>query len=120
MTDVTVPFDGITALKEVSMTLAPGEVPGLIGPNGAGKTTLFEVISGLRTPQHGLVELDGTDITRWSPVRRSHPGLRWTFRVVQMFGWLLMLDHVVAALDSESGGRGFLADLVAFPDAAQT
>jgi branched-chain amino acid transport system ATP-binding protein len=115
ITNVTVRFGGITALKGVSMTLAPGEVLGLIGPNGAGKTTLFDVVSGLRTPQEGLIELNGTDITRWSPMRRSQAGMARTFQVVQMFGWLSVLDNVVAALDSEGGGGGFLADLVAFP-----
>lgn len=113
--DVTVRFGGISALAEVSMTLAPGEVLGLIGPNGAGKTTLFDVISGHRTPQYGTVSLNGTNITRWGPIRRSRQGIRRTFQVVQMFGWLSVLDNVVAALDSEGGGGGFLADLVAFP-----
>jgi branched-chain amino acid transport system ATP-binding protein len=113
--DVSVRFGGISALTKVSMTLAPGEVLGLIGPNGAGKTTLFDVISGIRTPQEGAVALNGTDITSWSSIRRSREGIRRTFQVVQMFGWLSVLDNVVVALDQKGGGGGFLADLVAFP-----
>jgi len=113
--DVTVRFGGITALSGVSMTLAPGEVLGLIGPNGAGKTTLFDVVSGFRAPQHGSVALNGTEITTWGPIHRSRGGIRRTFQVVQMFGWLSVLDNVVASLDSKGGGGGFLADLVDFP-----
>jgi branched-chain amino acid transport system ATP-binding protein len=115
VSDVTVRFGGISALTEVSLTLAPGEILGLIGPNGAGKTTLFDVISGLRNPQHGTVTLDGTDVTDWNPVRRSRAGLRRTFQVVQMFGWLSVEESVVTALDWEGGGGGFLADMVALP-----
>jgi branched-chain amino acid transport system ATP-binding protein len=112
---VTVRFGGISALTDVSLSLAPGEVLGLIGPNGAGKTTLFDVISGLRTPQHGNVMLSGIDVTGWNSIRRSRAGMRRTFQVVQMFGWLSVLDSVVAALDWEGGGGGFLADMVALP-----
>ncbi len=50
---VTVRFGGITALDNVGLDLAAGEVRGLIGPNGAGKTTLFDVISGVRSTRRG-------------------------------------------------------------------
>ncbi|MGA7416781.1 MAG: ABC transporter ATP-binding protein [Acidimicrobiales bacterium] len=115
VSDVSVRFGGIAAISQASLTLAPGEVCGLIGPNGAGKTTLFDVISGIRNPQGGRVVFDGNDITSWNPIRRSRAGMHRTFQVVQMFGWLSVLDNVTAALDWEGGGGGFLADLVAFP-----
>ena len=63
---IYVSFGGVRALSDVSMSVAPGEVQGLIGPNGAGKTTLFDVISGLRDPDRGTIELDGVDITKRS------------------------------------------------------
>jgi ABC-type branched-subunit amino acid transport system ATPase component len=113
--EVQVRFGGIMAIEDVSLTIAPGQVTGLIGPNGAGKTTLFDVISGLRAPQRGRVFLDGRDITGWSALRRSRAGIHRTYQVLQMFGWLSVLDNVTAALDWKGGGGGFLADLVAFP-----
>jgi len=113
--DVRVTFGGVTALSNVSLSLAPGEICGLIGPNGAGKTTLFDVICGVRFPQRGRIFLDGVDVTTASAIKRSRAGLRRTFQAVQVFGWLSVIDNVVAALDAEGGGGGLFADLVASP-----
>jgi branched-chain amino acid transport system ATP-binding protein len=112
---VSVSFGGIRALDDVSLSVSPGEVVGLIGPNGAGKTTLFDVISGVRVPQTGRVHLAGVDMTGVSPMRRARAGLRRTYQAVQVFGWLSVVDNVVAALDWEGGGGGLFADLVAAP-----
>jgi branched-chain amino acid transport system ATP-binding protein len=115
LADVTVRFGGITALDDVNLSLAGGEVLGLIGPNGAGKTTLFDVISGVRSPDEGTVRLDGNDVTRLGAVARSRRGLRRTFQRVQTFGWLSVEDNVLAAVEWRGGGGGILADLVSFP-----
>ena len=112
---VTVRFGGITALDDVSLTANGSEVSGLIGPNGAGKTTLFDVISGVRAPDAGRVELSGADITGLSAHRRARKGLRRTFQRVQMFSWLTVEDNVLAALEWRGGGGGILADLVSLP-----
>ncbi|HYB69114.1 MAG TPA: ATP-binding cassette domain-containing protein, partial [Candidatus Bathyarchaeia archaeon] len=64
---VTKRFGGLTAVKEVSLRAAPGEILGIIGPNGAGKTTLFNVISGFYAPDGGHVRLDGRDIGGLAP-----------------------------------------------------
>jgi branched-chain amino acid transport system ATP-binding protein len=113
--DVRVSFGGILALGGVSIAVEPGELCGLIGPNGAGKTTLFDTICGLRRPQTGRMLLAGDDITTTSTVQRARRGLRRTYQTVQVFGWLSVLDNVVAALDWKGGGGGLVADLVAAP-----
>ena len=69
-------FEGVQALRGVSLTLGRGEVVGLIGPNGAGKSTLVNVLSGFDRPDDGTVELAGQDVTRWSPHRRGRQGTR--------------------------------------------
>ena len=49
----------VQALKEVSLTIAPGEVFGVIGPNGAGKTTLLGCLLGFLRPDSGRVTIEG-------------------------------------------------------------
>ena len=56
-------FGGVIALRDVSFTVAEGEVMGLIGPNGAGKSTLFEIVSGNLPPSAGRISYFGTDCT---------------------------------------------------------
>jgi len=63
------------ALDEVSLTVAPGEVCGLLGPNGAGKTTLVSIIAGLRSPDAGVVRVDGRDAAGGGRAVRSAVGL---------------------------------------------
>ncbi len=115
LVDVSVRFGGIAALGAVSFDVGAGEVCGLIGANGAGKTTLFDVISGVRTPNSGRVELHGRDVTRWSSHRRARGGLRRTFQRVQVFGWLTVEENLLVAAEWYGGGGGVVADLVAAP-----
>ena len=112
---IYVSFGGVRALSDVSMSVAPGEVQGLIGPNGAGKTTLFDVISGLRDPDRGTIELDGVDITKRSSVWRSRNGLRRTFQRQQIFGRLTVEDNLLCAQEWRGGGGGVVADLLSLP-----
>jgi ribose transport system ATP-binding protein len=52
-------FAGVRALKEVSLTLQPGEVLAIVGENGAGKSTLMRIIAGVMTPDEGEILVDG-------------------------------------------------------------
>ena len=58
---LTVCYGAITALREVSVQIAPGEIVALIGANGAGKTTLLRTISGLLRPTAGNIEWNSTN-----------------------------------------------------------
>ena len=115
LAEVGVRFGGIAALDGVSLSVAPGEICGLIGANGAGKTTLFDVISGVRLPDAGRVELHGRPVTRWTPHRRARPGLPRPFQGVQVFGWLTIEENLLVAAEWQGGGGGVLADLVGSP-----
>jgi branched-chain amino acid transport system ATP-binding protein len=89
----------VKALGGVTLELARGEVVGLIGPNGAGKSTLVNVLSGFDRPDEGTVELEGQDVTRWSPHRRGRKGLARTFQHAHAFRGLSVRENVeVAAL----------------------
>jgi ABC-2 type transport system ATP-binding protein len=57
-------FGQTIALRDVSLTLDPGEILGLVGPNGAGKTTLTSIVTGILSPDQGLVEFDGHPVSR--------------------------------------------------------
>jgi ABC-type branched-subunit amino acid transport system ATPase component len=92
---VTKRFGGLTAVKDVSLRAAPGEILGIIGPNGAGKTTLFNVISGFYAPNAGTVRLDGRDIAGLAPHHVCALGLTRTFQLVKPFGNLSVLDNVM-------------------------
>jgi branched-chain amino acid transport system ATP-binding protein len=81
---VTVRFAGVTALSDVSLTVAPTAVHAVIGPNGAGKSTLFNVISGAYRPASGSVTFRGTDLTRLPPHRIAGLGVARTFQNIAL------------------------------------
>jgi branched-chain amino acid transport system ATP-binding protein len=97
-------YEGVQALRGVTLTLGRGEVVGLIGPNGAGKSTLVNVLSGFDRPDEGRVELRGQDVTRWSPHRRGRRGLARTFQHSHGFRGLSVRENVeVSALGVGAG-----------------
>jgi branched-chain amino acid transport system ATP-binding protein len=100
----------------VTIELRRGEVVGLIGPNGAGKSTLVNVLSGFDRPTSGTVELEGRDVTRWSPGRRGRHGLARTFQHSHSFRALSVRENIeVAALAvgaSASSARRRAANLL--------
>jgi ABC-type branched-subunit amino acid transport system ATPase component len=101
LTDVTVRFGGLMALKSVSFAAEPGEIVGLIGPNGSGKTTLLNVITGLVRPVAGEVRIGSTSCRRLSVHRRVHLGLARTFQRASLFTDLSVRDHLTLAAEAK-------------------
>lgn len=93
---ISVRFAGLVALREVTVTVAPGEILGLIGPNGAGKTTLTNVLTGFQR-HDGTVTVDGRDVTGWSPQRLAGLGVRRTFQNVRLFTGMTVAENLRAA-----------------------
>jgi len=67
--------DGLTALKNIDLTIDRGEIFALLGPNGAGKTTLINIICGIVTASAGTVAVNGHDIVREYRATRTSIGL---------------------------------------------
>ena len=62
-------FGGLTAVRDVSLSLAEKEVRAIIGPNGAGKSTLFNIIAGTFSPSAGDIIFNGSVACRTVIVR---------------------------------------------------
>jgi branched-chain amino acid transport system ATP-binding protein len=98
---VTKNFGGIVACKDISLSVAPGQVAGLIGPNGAGKTTVFNLITGVYAPTAGSIAFAGQDITAIRPDKVVAHGIARTFQNIRLFRNLTVLDNVRIAVDKE-------------------
>lgn len=75
LTDVAVTRGAGPVIQGVSLAVEPGRITAVIGPNGAGKTSLLESISGIVRASAGRIAVDGSDIARWSRVRRARHGV---------------------------------------------
>jgi NitT/TauT family transport system ATP-binding protein len=86
--------DGVlTAIDNVSLTVAPGEFLGVIGPSGCGKSTLFNVIGGLIDGYDGRVAVAG------ETVRGPHPSIGMVFQEESTFPWRTVIDNVAFPLE---------------------
>jgi NitT/TauT family transport system ATP-binding protein len=86
--------DGVlTALDNVSLTVAPGEFLGVIGPSGCGKSTLFNVIGGLTDGYDGRVTVAG------ETVKGPHPSIGMVFQEESTFPWRTVIDNVAFPLE---------------------
>jgi iron complex transport system ATP-binding protein len=68
---LTVDYPNHQVLRDVSITIAPGEILAVVGPNGVGKSTLIRAVSGINLIRSGQVLVDGQDVTRLSAQQRA-------------------------------------------------
>jgi simple sugar transport system ATP-binding protein len=73
-------FGGLHALKDVSLTLHPGEVLALAGDNGAGKSTLIKTISGVHQPDTGTIKYCGKLIHLETPHQARDAGIETIYQ----------------------------------------
>jgi branched-chain amino acid transport system ATP-binding protein len=98
-------FGSLIAVKDVSMTVEPGELRAVIGPNGAGKTTFFNMISGLFRPTSGQIRFDDHDITAMPPHKRVQLGMARTFQITEIFPELTVRENVRIPVELALGLR---------------
>ncbi|MEN9280301.1 MAG: ABC transporter ATP-binding protein [Gloeomargarita sp. DG_1_4_bins_134] len=102
-TELCKSFGRLPAVRQVSLTVAPGSITGLIGPNGAGKTTLFNLLAGSLRPDSGQVLFQNQVITGLPPHRIAQQGLVRTFQVARVFSRLSVLENVLLAAPGQLG-----------------
>ena len=93
-------------VRDVSLSVRRGEVVGLLGPNGAGKTTCFYMITGLITPDYGVVALDGEDVSELPMYRRARRGIGYLPQEVSIFRGLTVEANIRAVLEVVEPDRG--------------
>lgn len=104
--DLSIRFGSFRAVDGVDLSLAPGARHALIGPNGAGKSTLIDLLTGVRRPDAGRIELDGRDIATLTTDLRARMGLVRTFQLNTLFPSLTPLRSVVLAIAEREGLGG--------------
>src|SRR6267142_2545059 len=90
---ITIRFGGLTAVKELDMAVAVGEIYGLIGPNGAGKTTIFNLLTGVYEPTSGEIHFEGKRLNGLRPYQISRLGVSRTFQNIRLFPGMSVLEN---------------------------
>jgi branched-chain amino acid transport system ATP-binding protein len=106
-------FGGLTAVRDVSLTVNSGEIVGLIGPNGAGKTTFFNCLTGLYVPTEGTVTYRGTVLPP-RPHLVTRAGIARTFQNIRLFANMTVLENVLVGRHTRTK-QGLLSALVRGP-----
>jgi branched-chain amino acid transport system permease protein len=115
VSDLTVRFGGLVALRSIELNVPIRGVIAVIGPNGSGKSTLFNTITGLVPADSGYVHFGGDDIRRLRPDAVLERGIARTFQNIRLFPNLTVLENVMIGMHArlETGPVGALLRLPA-------
>jgi branched-chain amino acid transport system ATP-binding protein len=105
-------YAGLPVVRDLDLTVAPGEVVALLGPNGAGKTTSLETIAGLIDPIDGTIELDGTDVTDRPAYKLARDGVSLVPEGRALFFRLTVREHLRLAQTKNSLADRELLDML--------
>ncbi|MDB5990427.1 MAG: NitT/TauT family transport system ATP-binding protein [Herbaspirillum sp.] len=83
----------VEALRDVSLTVQPGQFVSVLGPSGCGKSTLLRCIAGLEQPSSGSIRLRGETVLK--PMR----GMGMVFQKDVLLDWRTILDNVMLSAD---------------------
>ncbi len=95
---ITVSFDGFLALRDLNLSLKPGELRAVIGPNGAGKTTFLDVITGKLRPTAGDVLFKGRSLLNKPEHRIARLGIGRKFQSPRVFENLSVRENLGLAV----------------------
>jgi branched-chain amino acid transport system ATP-binding protein len=95
LTNVEVAYGAISAVKGISVDVAPGELVALVGSNGAGKTTTLRTVSGLLRPRAGTIRYGDVDLTRLPPHQIVALGICHSPEGRQIFASLTVRENLM-------------------------
>ncbi|WP_181700006.1 ABC transporter ATP-binding protein [Chthonobacter albigriseus] len=90
-------FGDVTAVDDLTLTIADGEFVVLLGPTGAGKTTTLRLIAGIEAADKGTVFIGGRDVSRASPAERD---VTFVFQQYSLYPHLSVYDNLAFPLRS--------------------
>ena len=95
---ITKSFGSLQGLKGIDLEITQGEVVSIVGPSGAGKTTLLQIMGTLDSPDAGMINIDGTNVSRMkekelSAFRNKHIG--FVFQFHQLLPEFTALENVM-------------------------
>ncbi|HMN73647.1 MAG TPA: ATP-binding cassette domain-containing protein [Rhodoblastus sp.] len=96
--NLTKRYGGLVAVKNLSFSIAPGEILGLIGPNGSGKSTAMKCIIGVEKPSAGSVKLDGVELAGLPSHRIARMGVGLVFQHSRPLARQTVLENIKVAL----------------------
>ena len=95
VTGLTKRFGGLTANRDINLTIPRRSIVSVIGPNGAGKTTLFNQITGFAEPTEGSINFDGIEIAGLSPHTIVGLGMARTYQNIRLFQNMTVVANVL-------------------------
>jgi branched-chain amino acid transport system ATP-binding protein len=95
VTGLTKRFGGLTANRDINLTIPRRSIISVIGPNGAGKTTLFNQITGFAEPTEGSIVFNGVEIAGLSPHVIVGLGMARTYQNIRLFQNMTALANVL-------------------------
>ena len=102
-------------LRNVDLSIEPGQMACLIGLNGVGKTTLLKSIIGLVPQRSGCIELAGSDCGGLAPHRRARAGIGYVPQGREIIPQLSVRENLLLGLEALPGGMGRHRHIDLFP-----
>tara|TARA_B100000787_G_scaffold149776_1_gene121916 strand:+ start:2123 stop:2899 length:777 start_codon:yes stop_codon:yes gene_type:complete len=111
--NISLSYGNRLILDNISFKINEGQIFGMLGPNGVGKSTIFNLMTGLITPKHGKIKINGEDVTRYPVYLRTKK-----FRVgyVPQYGGyfndLTLHDNLKAIGEIVIGNKNLIRDRI--------